>query len=69
MTSSTIRRTGFQSSLSLSPGYNANIFCHSLNGGVKFAVIIKGVPGNCWENFKRNSQLLAISTRSNGKYK
>ena len=36
MTSSTIRRAGFQSSLSLSPEDNSNIFCRSFNGGVKW---------------------------------
>ena len=36
MASSTIKRTGFESSLSLSLKDNSNIFCHSFNGGVKW---------------------------------
>ena len=36
MASSTIRRTGFQSSFSLWTKDNLNIICHSFNGGVKW---------------------------------
>ena len=43
MTSSTIRSTGFQSSLSLSPEDNSKIFCHSFNGDVKWT----GKKCNC----------------------
>ena len=36
MTSLIIKRTGFQSSLPLSPEDDSNIFCHSFNGSVKW---------------------------------